>query len=195
MLRRTFFGAMLALVVAFAAPQALAATVSFYSHGWGLSGGGFLYFPHAFVVIERTADEPGGPSRESFGFTAASPESVMVTGRSAGVIMPHDERYASVARLHFRLQISPDEHAALLAAIDRWRVTDGNRYDLDRRNCISFVAALAQVLGLTTPGRVGRDPARFLAAVRQSNPDRLLSAAPAGAPAAAPDPAPGAFPP
>lgn len=154
-------------------PAAVAATIAFYTHGWGLSGTGFVYFPHAFVVIERGAGEPGGPSRESYGFTSASPNTVMLTGRSGGVIIPQDERYAGVSRLHFRLQLTAQQYEAAEAAIAAWRGTDGNRYDLRRRNCISFVAAVARAIGLSTPDRDGVDPDAFMEAVRLANRDRV----------------------
>ena len=154
-------------------PAALAATITFYTHGWGMAGTGFVYFPHAFVVIERGADEPGGPSRESYGFTSASPNTVMLTGRSAGVIIPENEHYASVSRQHFRLTLTPEQYDTVEAAIARWREADGNRYDLRRRNCISFVAAIARAAGLATPDHDGIDPEAFMLAVRQENAERL----------------------
>ena len=156
---------------------ALAATIAFYTHRWGLSGTGFVYFPHAFVVIERGADEPGGPSRESYGFTSASPNTVMLTGRSAGVIIPEDDHYAGLSRLHFQLELTTAQYDAVETAIAAWRTADGNRYDLRRRNCISFVAAVARAAGLATPDRDGVDPEAFMAAVSLANADRLGSAA------------------
>jgi hypothetical protein len=159
----------LVAALAFGASSAQAETISFFTHGWGMRGVGFIYFPHAFVVIERSAEEPGGPARESYGFTAANPNAVMLTGRSAGEIISQDERYASLARLHFSLHITHAQYLAVEAAIETWRNSDGDRYDLDRRNCISFVAAIAQSLGLTTPDRAGRDPAAFMEAVRRAN--------------------------
>ena len=164
-----------ALVCFAAAPSAAAATISFYTHGWGMRGVGYVYFPHAFVVLERAADEPGGPSRESYGFTASSPDSVMLTGRSGGVINTPDERYSGQSRLHFSMRITYEQYQAIEDAIERWRNTDGNRYDLDRRNCISFVAELGRVLGLSTPDRVGRDPAGFMERVRAANLERVIS--------------------
>jgi hypothetical protein len=171
------------------ATSAYAETISFFTHGWGMRGVGFIYFPHAFVVIERAADDPGGPGRESYGFTAANPNAVMLTGRSAGEIISQDEQYASLAQLHFSLHITHAQYLAVEAAIETWRNADGDRYDLDRRNCISFVAAIARSLGLTTPDRVGRNPSAFMEAVRRANSDRLAEATTGTLIAPAPQPA------
>jgi hypothetical protein len=81
-----FRGAWLLALVAFAAalamPHAAEARVkvSFYSHTWGMSGAGYLYFPHAFIVAEPDGPSVSLSSRQSFGFTPVDPAVVFRSG-------------------------------------------------------------------------------------------------------------------
>jgi hypothetical protein len=61
--------------------------------------------------------------------------------------------------------------------IDAWGAADAPLYDLDRHNCVGFVAALARAADLETPAAVGRDPVRFLEAVKQLNRGRVAALA------------------
>jgi hypothetical protein len=131
--------------------------------------GGFIYFPHAFVVIERTSDDGAPPTRESYGFTAVSPNAVLLAKKGKGKVSEPDPRYTAVSRLHFQMTLTDDEYAALKRSVAEW----GDAYDLDNRNCIAFVAALARAVGLNVGEAKGRDPAKFLEAVRKANAARL----------------------
>lgn len=174
----------LALVLALAAAGAAHAgiTISFYSHGWGM-GQGLIYFPHAFVLIERTGDD-GKPSDETYGYTAVAQDPSVLMRPTPGEVIPEDPVYLKKSTLHFTLQITEAQYEALKAKVAAWAAPASPLYNLNGHNCITFVAELADVLGLRTPPPTGRDPGRFLEAVRQLNLARLTtaSAAPASGP-------------
>lgn len=156
--------AIAALFVCALAGHASAETrVDFYSHGWGTGPDGFVYFPHAFLAL---SDQGGSP--RTYGFTAGAGAGVGALIRATkGEVQPADPRYISKSRLHFTVTIPDAEAARLEAWIAQWAADD--RYDLRRRNCISFIAGAAEALGLATPPKVSLDPAVVLEAIRRLN--------------------------
>jgi hypothetical protein len=156
--------------------------VSFYSHGWGLGPGGFMYFPHAFVVIEHSTSADAAPTEEAYGFTAASTTDPTVLMRpSQGTVERPDPVYRQKAVLHFTVAASDDQYAALKQTIAAWGGPGAPLYDLSSHNCVGFVGAIAQSVGLKTPATVGEDPVKFIEAMRKLNPDRLVDLAPPAA--------------
>jgi hypothetical protein len=157
-------------------------TVAFYSHGWGVGPHGFVYFPHAFVVIERTGADGAAPTDESYGYTAVGQDPSVLMHPTPGEVIPEDPAYLKKSTLHFTLQISEAQYQALKAKVAAWAGPSSPLYDLNGHNCITFVAELADALGLKTPPPTGRDPGKFLDAVRSLNADRLTTVAggPAG---------------
>ena len=146
--------------------------VSFYSHAWGLSPTGYLYFPHAFVVVEPDGSSVSLSSRQSFGFTPVDTAVVLVTKHGRGMIIPEDERYRAVSVLHFSVEISDDQYVALQRGIEAWK-DNGDPYDLRTRNCISFVAQMARLVDLKVGDMNTLDPAAFLESVKQANLARI----------------------
>jgi hypothetical protein len=178
--------AALALALVSAGAARCETTVAFYSHGWGVAGSGMLYFPHAFVVIRRSATPGDAPQEEAFGFTAADPNDITVfAGSARGMVNQPDPTYRKKATLHFTVTASDDQYAALKKVVDAWGGTGAPLYDLKTHNCVGFVAELASALGLQIPDAIGEDPAKFLEGVRRLNAGRLIEVS-AGAPAAAP---------
>jgi hypothetical protein len=174
----------LALVVSLALAGAAhaAITVSFYSHGWGTGAHGFIYFPHAFIMIERPGPDGAPAPPESYGFTAVGQDISVLMHPTPGQVIPEDPVYLTRSTLHFTLQITEGEYQALRATAAKWAAPGAPLYNLDGHNCITFVAELASALGLKIPPPTGRDPGKFLEGVRQLNAARL----PAGAAPATP---------
>jgi hypothetical protein len=143
-----------------------------------------MYFPHAFVVITH-ADKPGDPPKEeAWGYTAASTWDVSVFAHPAkGMVDQPDPTYRKKAVLHFTVEASDAQYAALQQVIRAWGGPESPLYDLNSHNCVGFAAAMANALGLQTPATIGRDPAKFLEGVRKLNPGRLVEASGAAAPA------------
>ena len=155
--------------LALAGPACAAVTVSFYSHAWGLSPGGELYFPHAFITVRGTLDATAEPVDRSFGFTAPFPTPALLFHRTRGEIIASAGTYLAVSKAHFSLTIPDERYWALMDAIEAWRNVKGDPYDLHSRNCITFVGEMAKVLGLSVGDERTQDPVRFLDDLRQRN--------------------------
>jgi hypothetical protein len=152
------------------------AAVSFYSHGWGVRIDGYMYFPHAFVVIRRETAPDDARTLESYGFTAVSQGPDALTGPTRGIVKPAADAYRREAALHFTVEATDAQYQALLAEVAAWGGPGAAPYDLRRHNCLGFVAALAKALDLKLPPTTGMDPAKFLEEVRRLNPGRLVEA-------------------
>lgn len=167
----------LALSFALAGVAMADTTVAFYSHGWGVRMDGFMYFPHAFVVVRRDGPD-GARSEASYGFTAVSQGPDALAGPTRGIVKPAAETYRKQAALHFTVSATDAEYQAMQAVIAAWGGPGAAPYDLRRHDCVDFVAALAAALDLKLPAAYGIDPAKFLEQVRRLNADRITSAAP-----------------
>jgi hypothetical protein len=170
--------------LALAGPARAAVTVSFYSHTWGLSPGGELYFPHAFIIVRGTLDATGEPVDQSFGFTAPFPTPALLFHRTHGEIIASAQTYLAVSKAHFSLTVPDERYRTLMDAIDAWRKVKGDPYDLHARNCITFVGEMARALGLNVGDERTQDPARFLDDLRRRN-LQLVADAPVTAPGSA----------
>ncbi len=151
--------------------------VGFYFHGWGLSSRGLVYFPHAFVTIspapgpEASPDprlEPDYPAR-SFGFVAVKPGPTLLLHHTRGEVIDSAKAYLSVSRREFAVRVSDAQYQSLLDAVSAWRAVEGDPYDLRRRNCVTFVAAMARAINLDVGDDRILDPSRFLTDLRQRN--------------------------
>lgn len=187
------FLAAVGIALALAGAAQAKTTISFYSHGWGVASL-FVYFPHAFVVIRRDQPDPAGSAPPpaprdpaagpgavpaSYGFTAVSQGPEALTGPTPGVVESADPDYMKRSTLHLTVEITDQEYEALLKRIAAWSGPGAPPYDLNRHNCVGFVADLASAIDLKTPTTIGRDPTRYLDQLARLNPDRNLDAAPA----------------
>lgn len=176
--------AILLLLVAF--PAAAEVRVTFYSHAWNAGGDGM--YPHAFIRVTGRPSWEAAPVDETYGFTTRQQALVFLKAR--GHVEAADAGYVSRSVPHFWVEISDDQYRALRERIDSWNRPPGSDYNLNRRNCIHFVADLAQQLGLTTAPTNHLKPEVFLAETTRLNETRVaLGAAPqeaqmAGAPTA-----------
>lgn len=154
----------LALLLALVSPVVAFAqvVVSFHGHAGTQVRGGFLYFPHAYVRFTGTIKATGEPVDEAWGFTAASPgpQLLFVSGR--GVLSRPDERYLDEAIDYAAVPITDETYRGMRERLDHWRSGPGSTYNLNRRNCISFVAEMARMAGLQTPRENTLSPNGFL---------------------------------
>ena len=169
---RTLRGFLIGLMLAALAPAIAAAqvVVSFHGHEGARVRGGFLYFPHAYVSFSGTVQATGERVDEAWGFTAASPGPQLLFVSGPGVLSPPDARYVSEAVDYMSVTISDETWFAMHARLDDWRTGPGSRYNLNRRNCISFVAEMARMAGLQTPREDTRSPNGFLKQMVALNP-------------------------
>lgn len=158
-----------ALLALTAAPGWAAVSITFYSKELGAS------FPHAFVVLEGTLDRGGPRIEEDYGFTAKTISPAILWGKVSGeVITDHSVGYVRGSDRHFTLALTDSEYDRVMATIARWRAVKQPSYDLDRHNCVHFVAELAASVGLTADTRrLMKKPRSFIEALTEANRARL----------------------
>jgi len=177
-LTRSSLFLLLALILVKATPAAAAVEISFHSKDFGTS------FPHAFIVLTGTVDATGEAVDTNYGFTVrhlVGPS--ILLGRVQGVVESVGPGYVENSNRHFSMVLSDDQFRQVVALVERWHNLPQPSYSLDRRNCVTFVAELAEVLGLEAETRgLMRRPRAFLDRVRERNAERIAAAAGAAAP-------------
>lgn len=141
--------------------------MAFYSRELGGNN-----FPHAFVVLHGTVDATGVPVDTSFGFTAHSVTPAILFGSVTGEVVVEGPRQIASSDRQFALTLSDERYRAVVAVVDRWRNTAQPSYNLNRRNCVHFVAELAEAAGLHVERvpRLMKRPRSFLLHLRSLNP-------------------------
>jgi hypothetical protein len=148
-----------------AAPAWAAVSITFYSKELGAS------FPHAFVILEGTPDRGGPRIEEDYGFTAKTISPAILWGKVAGeVITDHSVGYVKGSDRHFTLALTDAEYDRVMATVARWRAAKQPSYDLDRHNCVHFVADIAAASGLRVDtSKFMKKPRSFLEALTAGN--------------------------
>jgi len=156
------FALLLAVV---AVPASAAVSITFYSKELGAS------FPHAFVILEGTLDRGGPRIDEDYGFTAKAISPAILWGKVAGeVITDHSTGYVKGSDRHFTLTLTDAEYDRAMATVARWRSARQPSYDLDRHNCVHFVAEIAASIGLAADTRrFMKKPRSYLEALTEAN--------------------------
>ena len=171
----------LALIVLWTMPARAAVEISFHSKDFGVT------FPHAFVVLTGTVDATGEAVDTNYGFTVrhlVGPS--VLLGRVQGVVESVGPGYVENSNRHFSMVLSDDQFRQVVALVERWHNLPQPSYSLDRRNCVTFVAEIAELLGLEAETRgLMRRPRAFLDRVRERNAARIAAAAGAAAPSSA----------
>lgn len=158
-----------ALLAIVAVPASAAVSITFYSKELGAS------FPHAFVVVEGVLDRGGPRIEEDYGFTAKTISPAILWGKVSGeVISDHTVSYVRGSDRHFTVTLSDAEYDRAMATVTRWRAAKQPSYDLDKHNCVHFVAEIATSIGLTADTRrLMKKPRSFLEALTAANQSRL----------------------
>jgi hypothetical protein len=158
-----------ALLAVAAMPASAAVSITFYSKELGSS------FPHAFVIVEGNLDRGGPRIDEDYGFTAKTISPAILWGKVSGeVISDHSVSYVKGSDRHFTLSLSDEEYDRAMATVERWRTAKQPSYDLDKRNCVHFVAEIAASIGLgADTSRLMKRPRSFLEALTAANRARL----------------------
>ncbi|HYW16867.1 MAG TPA: hypothetical protein VE891_12040 [Allosphingosinicella sp.] len=154
-----------ALLALAAAPGWAAVSITFYSKELGAS------FPHAFVVIEGTLDRGGPRIEEDYGFTAKAISPAILWGKVAGKVdTEHSAGYIKGSDRHFTVAITDAEYDKVMATVGIWRAAKQPNYDLDRHNCVHFVAELAAAIGMSPDTRkLMKKPRSFLETLTAGN--------------------------
>ena len=161
-----FFGALLA---ALPLPALAAVTVAFHSFNGSYLGG---RYPHAFVVLDGTLAD-GTRVHENYGYSTSAGALSALRGPVPGIIQIEKEKYIASTNRHFAVPVSDAQVAAIRAEMEAWKDAPGQkRYLLDHRNCIHFVARIAEMVGLNAPvpQNMVRRPKLWLNYVTRLNP-------------------------
>ena len=174
-LRRTLILLLALLVPARAGAEV---EIAFYSKEFGAS------FPHAFVRLEGTIEATGEEVDANYGFTVKHLIGPSVLfGPVQGVVISESPGFVARSRRHFAMRLGDEQYRSVMALVEKWRALPQPSYSLDRRNCVSFVAEVAALLGLSADPRGSmRRPRKFLDRVARDN-AQLIAAASARAPA------------
>lgn len=156
----------LAMLVACSAPVAAAVRITFYSKELGTT------FPHALITMDGTLDRNGERINVDYGFTAKSVTPALLFGAVKGeVISDHGASYIRASDKHFSLILSDAEYDKVMALIARWRALPQPSYDLNKRNCVHFVADVAAGLGMRAdiPVKLMKKPRSYLNLLTEGN--------------------------
>ena len=154
-----------ALLALTAAPGWAAVSITFYSKELGAS------FPHAFVILEGALDRGGPRIEEDYGFTAKAISPAILWGKVAGKVdTEHSAGYVKGSDRHFTVTLADAEYDKVMATVERWRSAKQPNYDLDKHNCVHFVAELAAAIGMTPDTRkLMKKPRAFLETLTAQN--------------------------
>lgn len=155
-----------------AAPASAAVEIAFYSHEMTMKGEKILEFPHAFITLRGRPDRGGRDVDSNHGFTASRISPAILLGPVKGTMVSAPRSYVRKSRRHTVLRLSDRQFDAVRAAYRRWAAVGGKSYDLDRRNCVHFVAEVARAAGLAIPtdNSLMKKPGAFLDALAARNP-------------------------
>jgi hypothetical protein len=160
-LRRLLLAAGTLLALASAATADV--TLTFYSHHFGTYGLG-VTFPHAYVRLSGTTKADAKPVNSNFGFTAETISPSIMWEPVEGYVISMPDDYMAMSQPHLSLPISDEQYRSVLAIADRWRKYPQPSYNLDSKNCVTFVRDIAIALRLpaSTDDKFIRDPRGFL---------------------------------
>ena len=178
----TRFVLALALLFGLPLPASAAVEIAFYSREMGGNN-----FPHAFIAFSGTLDSTGEAIDSSYGFTARAVSPAILFGSVSGEVVVEGPEQIARSDRQFALTLTDDQYRSAMAVVEAWRNRRQPSYNLNRRNCVHFVAELAATVGLRIENadRLMKRPRSFLQHVRGLNPQLT---APAAAPAVAAQP-------
>ncbi|MEY4270763.1 MAG: hypothetical protein RLZZ58_1979 [Pseudomonadota bacterium] len=168
MIRLRFFLTLLVAVLftPWSAPARADVTVQFYSHEFGKN------FPHAFITMKGTLNATGQAVDAAYGFTAISISPGILLGSVKGAVQTPKADYIAKSEVRFTMVVDDAGYAKVMARVAAWRDAKQPSYSLNARNCVHFVAEVAQALGLKTnaKSKFFKKPRSFLEEVRGLNP-------------------------
>ena len=157
------------LWIASAVPAHAAVTITFWSKEFGNS------FPHAFFTLKGVPDAGGEAVDLSFGFTAKAISPAILMGSVPGMIDRPKPRYVQGSNAHFSLTLTDRQYADVLRLVEEWGENGDHVYNLNRRNCVHFVAEAARRSGLNVAEekRLMKKPRSFTQSVARANEGRV----------------------
>jgi len=175
-LRRLLLAAGTLLALASAASAEV--TLTFYSHHFGTYGLG-VTFPHAYVRLSGTTKADAKPVNANYGFTAQTISPSIMWEPVEGFVISMPDDYMAMSQPHLSLPISDEQYRSVLAIVDRWRKYPQPSYNLNSKNCVTFVREIAIALRLPASNDVKfiRSPREFLEdlQLRTSKTNRIVA--------------------
>lgn len=160
-------------------------TLVFYGHNLSVVGDRLIHFPHALIGLEGTIPDSGEAIQRHFEFEPAVPPLSLLPTNSPGRLKKGEGAPRSTRFLAVRLSDEAYRRVAELIAF--WGSRKGSTYNLYSRNCVHFVAEVAEAAELDVPPRMRTRPSSFLAELRRRNTHvgvedtpQVLASAPAG---------------
>ena len=128
-------------------------------------------YPHTFIVLEGTLDD-GTVVKENYGFSARVASPAVLNGPVEHMVLAETDRSVRTTNRHFSMTISDAQYHRIIREVRTWQNAPGKYYDLETRNCIHFVGAMAQILGLKVeyPQDMLRRPKKWLNHITALNP-------------------------
>ncbi len=132
----------------------------------------FGRYPHTFIVLEGTLDSTGETIDENYGFSARRANTAVLNGPVEHMVLAESERNVRRTNRHFSMTITDAQYRRIITEVRAWQNAPGKYYDLETRNCIHFVGAMARILGLRVeyPDNMLRRPKRWLNHITTLNP-------------------------
>ena len=126
----------------------------------------------AVRLLHLALDDTGEQVHQNFGYSARSVTPAILLGNVASEIYIEKEKYIRSTNVHFTVPISDAQYRAILAEVKVWGSEPGRGYNLDRHNCIHFVAKIAELVGLKAPvpADLVRKPKHWLNYITALNP-------------------------
>jgi hypothetical protein len=111
------------------------------------------------------------PIDRSVGFSAVRVSMAIVARPVPGMLLREPRAQIARSKRYFAVRLTDARYRAVDAAIRRWQAAPQPSYNLERRNCVHFVAAVARASGLRVPSATAywRDPSAFVGALRATN--------------------------
>lgn len=158
------------LCAVMAVPAQAAVTITFWSRDFGNT------FPHAFFMLRGTPDAGGAPVDAAYGFTAKSLTPAILFGNVAGRVERPRPFYINGSHVRFARTLTDAQYAAILSLVREWHEDTGDAtYNLNRRNCVTFVREAARRSGLTIVDfpKLMKKPSGYLRAVVAAQPQAV----------------------
>ncbi|MDR6789346.1 hypothetical protein J2Y58_002717 [Sphingomonas sp. BE138] len=169
-MRRWLLRAALLLVAVGAGPVQAAVTITFWSRDFGNT------FPHAFFMLRGTPDAGGTPVDAAYGFTAKSLTPAILFGNVAGRVERPKPFYINGSHVRFSRTLTDAQYGAILSLVREWHEETGDAtYNLNKRNCVTFVREAARRAGLTIVDfpKLMKKPTGYLRAVAGAQPQAV----------------------
>jgi hypothetical protein len=108
----------------------------------------------------------------TYGFTAHSVTPALLFGSVTGEVVVEGDRQIARSDRQFAVTLSDERYRAVMAVVEQWRHRPQPSYNLNHANCVSFVGALAEAIGLVVdyPQPLMKRPRSFLQHLRTLNP-------------------------